>query len=293
MLSYRFIIANTKVLWVSDREERLSHLAPFIAEFSGECALLAQETAYKESEAKQLIRSEAEYLSWYQTENGYRLELSSPYLADPQDDSPSAKVYAAMDVDQQWRRATLSSKRKPDVCLLEGPLGEILVRNAALRYQGLQIHSAAIADAGRGIIFSAPSGTGKTTQAHLWTRHFGAKMLNGDRPIVCLTEHGPHVYGTAWSGSDEVYQNAALPLAAIVFIEQAEENHAERLTAASALKYLLPRCFVPYFSSSLQTAALNIVDGILRQTPCYLLRCKPERAAAELIRAQLGSSAAG
>lgn len=49
----------------------------------------------------------------------------------------------------------------------------------------LVLHSAYIVTrGGEGILFSGPSGIGKSTQAALWERFAGARTVNGDRALV-------------------------------------------------------------------------------------------------------------
>ena len=55
-----------------------------------------------------------------------------------------------------------------------------------LKYDGLLLHSSFIRWRGEGILFSAPSGTGKSTQADLWVKYEDAEILNGDRAGTSL-----------------------------------------------------------------------------------------------------------
>ena len=49
-----------------------------------------------------------------------------------------------------------------------------------LRFQGFQLHASAVMLDGRAYLFSAPSGTGKSTHTEKWCRLFGAEYLNDD-----------------------------------------------------------------------------------------------------------------
>lgn len=166
---------------------------------------------------------------------------------------------------------------------ISGPLGEILFRTKILFHKGLVIHAAAIEHQGKGIIFSAPSETGKSTQASLWKQYMGASIINGDRPAIRLIDNNPYVYGTPWSGSSSDFKNCRAPLSAIVMLEQAPENSLIKLDKSKALNYLLPRCFLPYQNSNLMTLALDNLTMIIETTPIYLLKCKPDKEAVELV----------
>ncbi|MDR3288829.1 MAG: hypothetical protein LBT22_05320 [Peptococcaceae bacterium] len=272
--AYRFMIAGIKILLQSEQAGAIRHLQPFALEDDGEGDLLIRYDALDERADKRFLRSDAEYFFWYAVPGGYRLELQSPF---------SQEVYAAMDVDDGWRNAVFRSNRRIDACLLEGPLGEAFFRCAIVQRGGIQVHSAAVAYEGQGIVFSAPSGTGKTTHARLWVDHLGAAMLNGDRPMLCTSDDEVRVCGAPWSGSDPVYQNLSLPLAALVFLRQAPENRLEKLPLGTAVKQMMPRCFLPYFSEDMLAEAFRTIERILKKTPCYLLHCRPEREAAELL----------
>ena len=66
----------------------------------------------------------------------------------------------------------------------------------------LLMHGSALCMDGEGIIFTAKSGTGKSTHARLWREAFGDRvwMVNDDKPLLKITETGVTVYGTPWDG---------------------------------------------------------------------------------------------
>ena len=202
------------------------------------------------------------------------MEVCRPQMSDP---------YAALETDKDWRRVALYGKESGEACLFESALGEVLFRNALIRRGGVQIHSAAINYDGKSILFSAPSGTGKTTQARLWMKYFGASMIQGDRPVVIVKNDEALACGTPWLGSDPLFENICVPVRAIVFLERASVNEIRELSAKETIHLITPRCFLPYFAKEMMQRAVDVVENIIKTVPCFLLKCTPEREAAELL----------
>jgi len=219
-------------------------------------------------------------IKWYRNQkDGTELTVCIP-------GRESQEAESCMSVDRLWKNIRVSCRKKNyGNHLLEGPLGEIFFRNRLLFHQGIMIHASAIAWQGRGIIFSAPSGTGKSTQAENWERWMDAETINGDRSVLRVEDPSTYVYGSPWCGSSNRYLNKKVPLKAIVILEQAEENEIRLMNAAEALVRLLPRCFLPYFDEegSLMAKALETVEKIISMTKVYLLKCKPDKEAVEMV----------
>ncbi len=195
------------------------------------------------------------------------------------------KAVYCLQVNKLWNNAviTYQNNYKDILSLFLGTLGEILFRNCILFHQGMVIHAAAIEWNGKGIMFSAPSGTGKTTQANLWRRYKGAKIINADRPAVRVIDGTPWVYGTLWNGSSARYKNRSVPLSAIILLEQANKNEVRRLDGKEAVSRLMPRCFLPYYQEDIMKLAFDDLEGIIAVTPVYLLSCRPDYEAVELV----------
>jgi hypothetical protein len=195
------------------------------------------------------------------------------------------KIIYQLRTNENWTKASiLYLDSDPDmISIFTGSLGEILFRNRILFHKGIVIHAAAIEWNGKGILFSAPPGTGKTTQANLWKKYLGAKILNADRPAVKLNEGGAYVYGTPWSGSSPRYLNKKAPLAAIVMLEQAKVNSLQRLDKKEAISYLMPRSFLPYYNMEMMNQAIDNLENMIQTAPVYLLRCRPDKEAMEMV----------
>lgn len=208
-------------------------------------------------------------------------ETTELYLFNRISHQPTYKLSA----DEDWKQieVSYSPEEKKPIKSFSGTLGEIAFRNRLLHQKGIVIHGAAITCESKGIIFSGPSGMGKTTQANLWRRYKRAEIINHDRPAVRLLEGKAKVYGTLWNGSNSKYTNKSAPLTAVVILEQAKENTVTPLKGEEALKKLIPRCFLPYNNSRDMELALKNLEQILSVTPVYLLECRPDREAVELL----------
>lgn len=164
-----------------------------------------------------------------------------------------------------------------------GPVGDTVMRNAVLLHQGLMIHASVVEFEEKGIMFSAPCGTGKSTQASLWKSFRKAVILNDDRPIVRLAEGIPFVFGTPWLGKISDCVNRSAPLKAIFVLEQSSDNSVKRLDVKDAIKGLLPRCFMPFYDRNLMNMAIDVLEKIIEAVPVYLMKCRPDEASVEMV----------
>ena len=148
--------------------------------------------------------------------------------------------------------------------------------------QTLLMHASAVSWNGQGLVFTAPSGTGKTTQAELWARYKGAKILNGDKVFLKQEEDAIHAWGSPWKGSSPYALNESAPLKAIVVLRQAKENTIRRLDTLEAMELFVPHVFFPKWDEKCEQAVLDFLDVVMSQTPIYLLCCRPDEEAVEL-----------
>ncbi len=153
---------------------------------------------------------------------------------------------------------------------------------------GIMIHSVSIIRNEEGILFSAPAGTGKTTQADLWKQRYpDVRVLDGDETACRMIDGKPVAYGLPWCGSSGLYLNEKVPLRALVFLERAEENAIQKLEPAEAFLRLAARCFIHRWSEEQTALSLDTVQELAERTDCFLLRCLPNIGAVELLRNRL------
>ena len=148
--------------------------------------------------------------------------------------------------------------------------------------QTLLMHASAVSWNGQGLVFTAPSGTGKTTQAELWARYKGAKILNGDKVFLKQETDAIHAWGSPWKGSSPYALNESAPLKAIIVLRQAKENSIRRLSTLEAMELFVPHVFFPKWDEKCEQAVLDFLDVVMSQTPIYLLCCRPDEEAVEL-----------
>ena len=153
--------------------------------------------------------------------------------------------------------------------------------------QTLLVHASAVEYEGEGIVFTAASGVGKTTQAELWAKYKNAKILNGDKVFFKQEENGIHAWGSPWKGSSPYGCNESAKLRAIVVLEQAKENKIQKLNVLESMQYFVPHIFYPCWDERCEQAVLTFLDQVLEETEVYLLKCRPDEDAVELLAATI------
>ena len=136
---------------------------------------------------------------------------------------------------------------------------------------------------GEAYLFTAPSGTGKSTHTRLWREMLGerAVMINDDKPIVRYVDGDFYVYGTPWNGKHRLDTNTRAKVKAICKIYQAKENVIEKAKPSDMLITLMNQTVRPCEEKKMDKL-LAILDKMLTQVDLYSLGCNISREAAEL-----------
>lgn len=149
-------------------------------------------------------------------------------------------------------------------------------------YRGFLFHGSAVAVDGQAYLFTARSGTGKSTHTRLWRERFGARcvMINDDKPLLRLLDDGRlYVYGTPWDGKHGLSTNIRVPLKAVCILTRDEYNHIEPLTAADAYPQLLMQTFRPTDGEAL-AKTMELLDTLTQRAGLYRLGCTMDPEAA-------------
>lgn len=145
----------------------------------------------------------------------------------------------------------------------------------------LLMHGSVIAVDGEAYMFTAVSGTGKSTHVRLWRKLFGerAVMVNDDKPLVHITEQSVIIYGTPWDGKHHLSNNIAVPLKAIVVLKRGAENEIHPLTAQDAFPTLLQQSFRTE-DPLVTIQAMQLLGLLSLQVGLYELHCNMDPSAA-------------
>lgn len=206
---------------------------------------------------------------------GRTLEQAKPYLID--DNSQ-----VDFRVDSFWERC------KHLVPNVSDDLGEYLYsgydfyRNL-LKHDGLMLHSSAVVVDDKAYLFTADSGTGKSTHTGLWLKKFGdrAYILNDDKPAIRREKDGWYAYGTPWSGKHDISRNHRVKLAGIAVVNRGEENSIQPFGGVEAIHAVMKQVNRPA-GMEFRFNLMDLLDRLLTEVPVWKLYCNMEPQAAEV-----------
>lgn len=153
------------------------------------------------------------------------------------------------------------------------------------------LHGSYISWQNEGILFTAPSGTGKSTQARLWEEYMGAEILNGDRVLLGKREGRWFAHGFPNCGSSDICVNKSLPVRAIVVLRQGKENCVRPMTTAQKLRDLASAMVVYRWDGEDIAKAASVAAELLETVPVVELVCRPDREAVEVLKDYLEGAA--
>lgn len=160
-----------------------------------------------------------------------------------------------------------------------------------LEYDGIMLHSSCVAVDGKAYLFSAPSGTGKSTHTALWQKKFGDDLVfvNDDKPALRFFDGKVYACGTPFSGKTDLNTNQKFPLAGICLLHRAETNFINEADKALALKKIFTQILRPKEQSAMLNT-LDILNKILSVVPVYDLYCNMDDSAADISYAYMSTN---
>lgn len=134
-------------------------------------------------------------------------------------------------------------------------------------------HGSCIAVDNMAYLFTAKSGTGKSTHTKLWREYFKnrAIMVNDDKPLIRIS-NDIMVYGTAWSGKHHLDNNISVPLKAICILERDNFNHIEKVGKKEVYPIFLQQIYRPKDIPKMMKT-LSLLDILTNKVELYRLGC--------------------
>lgn len=194
-------------------------------------------------------------------------------------------------VEDSWEKAYIRAEHREKESYVQVKVSEKINRigvKTALNAMGAEhliakaggflFHCAYIDYGGKAILFTAPSGTGKSTQAELWVQYREAEIINGDRAAVCVRD-GVFAEGIPFCGSSSYCSNRTLPLTAIVYLSQAPETSIRKLRGVEAFSKIWEGVSVNTWITEDMEAVSTAVLRVATEIPVYHLACTPDESA--------------
>lgn len=180
----------------------------------------------------------------------------------------------------------LSNSRKyfgqTNNCLFHSQWERIMIEEGRMLF-----HASCIATQYGGILFSGRSGIGKSTQSELWIRKEGAKLVNGDRPILSKENDGWYAYGSPYAGSSQCHLNESVPIRCIIMLGQGKKNTLRRLPMGDAFRNVYKNITVNTWDEAFVSKVLDFVSDLIVEIPVYEYSCLPEFSAVDRLKKEL------
>lgn len=160
--------------------------------------------------------------------------------------------------------------------MIKGPLQLLYLcfEKILLKHDGLILHSSFVNFKDKAILFSAPSGTGKSTQANLWEKYKNAEIINGDRAVLITRQNKWYACGLPMNGTSGICQNKSFEIGAVVLLKQGTENKVRRITQNEAFKNIYREITINNWNIDETDKAMQLIDKFTQQINIYLFECK-------------------
>lgn len=150
-------------------------------------------------------------------------------------------------------------------------------------------HGAVVAVDGESYLFTAKSGTGKTTHIKLWTENIpNSYILNGDKPLLKIVNGYIMVCGTPWRGKEAYGVNQNLPLKALCVLQRSGENHISEISPGEAFPILFQQTHHIEDVACMEKT-IQLLGTLSHSVHLYRLGCNMEAEAALISYQAMGT----
>jgi len=204
----------------------------------------------------------------------------SPLVSIAPTEADLVKIQTAFD---RMDKAEGRPPHKRSGAFLENNAIHALLAERLVDFDVLLVHGSALCMDGKAYIFTAPSGTGKSTHARLWREVYGDRviMINDDKPMLKISETGTTVCGTPWDSKHRLSCNACAPLEAVVELNRDVYNHMEPMTGAEAFPLLMKHSYGSKDPDTMRKI-MELRKRLLETVSFYRLGCNMSPEAAKV-----------
>ena len=209
----------------------------------------------------------------------------SKYLSERDPDfcvtvSPEDLAFEQQELDREAMAEGLKLRKFTDPFLERMSIARKFAEHLLLR-GAIMLHGSAVAVDGKGYLFAAKCGTGKSTHTRLWCQTFAdrAKMINDDKPFALVRGEELFLCGSPWSGKHGLDNNIAVPFAGICILERGAENQIQKMPQEEAWEYLLYQA-QPAMDLKRYPGYKQALQQVLEKTGTWKMQCNRDPQAA-------------
>lgn len=158
-------------------------------------------------------------------------------------------------------------------------VGLFALEHICLQFNAFLLHASYIIYKNQAIIFTGPSGIGKSTQAQLWADYENAEIVNGDRTLLMCKDGKWFASGFPVCGSSPYCKNKTTPIKAILCLEQGDRNSIEKLTSFQTIKRIYSQTFVNRWNSKDCDTVVSLITTLSENVPIYHYKCTKDNDA--------------
>lgn len=206
------------------------------------------------------------------------------FFNPPKDYTPYAISY----YDELQKCLNVKYLEKGEKCLSEfqNTFFHLSFEEILIRHKRLCVHASCVETDFGGILFSGPSGIGKSTQAENWCKYRGALQINGDRPILSKDDLGWKAWGSPYAGSSRCYENCSCLVKAIVILRQSKQCALRRMSGIEAFKAIWAGATVHSWDKRYMETACDMVRELIQNIPVFEFCCTPDEQAVDYLETE-------
>lgn len=272
---YQILISGIAIHLISDQElQTTDSFRPFLRSFDHPDYVIHLRKAKKLPQIpKDVIYEDIGYRV-HQDENK---NFFFSFRDAPQDDSTYA--VARCDYQNGLIQVDYLGNRAQFISEMGNSFAHLNFEGLLLHKRRLCLHASCVDTPYGGILFSGPSGIGKSTQAGLWCDLRDARQINGDRPILSRDGDRWLAWGSPYAGSSRCHINESCPVRAIVMLVQGPACSIRRLKAGEAFRKVWSGLTVHSWDTNYVNTACDLAQGLIEAVPVYELTCTPDENA--------------
>ena len=177
--------------------------------------------------------------------------------------------------------------REDDFKYSKNVLEAINIEKILNKFNAFILHSSFIKYQDKAMLFTAPSGTGKSNQADLWEKYENAEIINGDRTGIRKMDGKWTAYGLPIAGSSGIYKNKRAEISHIIVLKQGEENKLTQFSPREAFVKLYSETIVHTWDKEFQENIINMITDVVQNVQIYQYECLPDKSAVSFLKEQI------